>query len=527
MVNLISMVKLIFSSILLMLYLSWSKAFSFVGTQITAISPSKHSIILNHGLFKGHVLGDKFLFYKSLKSNNKQIDVNQSLDFDEVGLGEIVKISEDKAYLYFNKKIKVTLKVNDILYYSPNFLKGRKIIDIKNKDVVLSANEEDLSEIPKDIKNISKIENEYEAIDVDLSSKNKSVADAVKTNFTKFRKWPFKSVIGKSAVDIYEPKNLSNSNANKDYIKSKSLKKRIKSAIYLAEQRGVISKYKKEKYGLVGLYQKTARDDESFQSSHQNVYQKLLDEKRSNEAEAYLDSNTRVNIDKNGARFTNSMSDKQIRRYFIDTGIQHELKRQSKALNELNSSEIRLYYINGLSSHVTAADPLNQNLNFAVGLSYEYHLASIKQYLSKFSLEVGLLQESTNFDISGINGKFSEGNFSMYLNWFFSSAPSTIDTFIPFLSLGFKRGSSVVSSSKLTKSYRYQVTGLPSWKLGFKYRFKAGDTREELLKFGMGFNTFVESTKKYFTVIDQLNDSIFSTMNYNEIRIGMGFSVYF
>ena len=71
------------------------------------------------------------------------------------------------------------------------------------------------------------------------------------------------------------------------------------------------------------------------------------------------------------------------------------------------------------------------------------------------------------------------------------------------------------------------MVGLPSFLLGIKYRFTAGDYKNDFFKLGLGLNVFLESTKKYFTAQDILSDNIFTSMNYSEYKLGIGVSFYF
>ena len=281
--------------------------------------------------------------------------------------------------------------------------------------------------------------------------------------------------------------------------------------------------------GLVGFYARTLRGPEMElprKGSISNLYDKKFGSAR---RENFIDPSAREKIKKEGVRFSASMNDEQLRRFFIERGIEEEVRKQRKALLEKESSEIHLSYHSAINRHTTNEDQNYQNIDYSLSLAYEHYLGNINPSFDRYSL-VGELETGLGFyNMGGFNARFAESSFRVSSYWYFLNRPHSLYRFMPYLGLGFRRGSADVYSPEFKgrPAYTYLLVSFPSLRLGVKYRFKAGDTTGENLKVGLGANLQVQYETVFLSSRDVLKDEIFGRLNLGQFRFGFGLSAYF
>ena len=95
--------------------------------------------------------------------------------------------------------------------------------------------------------------------------------------------------------------------------------------------------------------------------------------------------------------------------------------------------------------------------------------------------------------------------------------------------MGIARGNGALLSSELFQEYKVSILSLPIYQWGFKYRFKAGDTTNEILQvgFGLGLHFSYEPTK--YSILDTVNslDTISGSETLNRFKVAVGLSAYF
>ena len=93
--------------------------------------------------------------------------------------------------------------------------------------------------------------------------------------------------------------------------------------------------------------------------------------------------------------------------------------------------------------------------------------------------------------------------------------------------MGLRRGNATAQSSSNTVDYTYQFTSTPSFQAGLKYRFFAGDERDDAIRIGLGYNFLITSEILRYSVNETIVDDIDGLFSANDVRIFAGLSVYF
>ncbi len=292
---------------------------------------------------------------------------------------------------------------------------------------------------------------------------------------------------------------------------------------------GYVDKINSQKYPLEnGLYKNQKKAAFSHEINGQMVISSVYDSlKEEQSAREIIDPKAEALIKRDGAQWSEGMDDETLRRYFISTGLEHEVKRRELALNELDGNEILLHYTGSLSDHSTNADENHRNLGFSLGLGYDFHLSRINKEYKDWTIQVQAEQGYTDFNIGGKNGRGLEGAYGIYLNYYFINNPLTLDTFNFLAGIGLRAGSIKMKNSNLSQEYTYQVLSLPSIQLMGKYRFRSGDLTESSTNIGLSFNAGFIYDIKRLSVIESLQDNINGKISIKDIKYLIGLSFYF
>jgi len=211
----------------------------------------------------------------------------------------------------------------------------------------------------------------------------------------------------------------------------------------------------------------------------------------------------------------------------IQSGIEEEEMRQYKSLTQKTGNEVSFRISSALVEHSTSEDSNHQNKGYSISIGYEYHLMRTSMSLSRLSLEIFGQQSVENIDLGGVNGRFTTGSFGGQLLYYFYNNPAVISQWAWYTGLGLRRGSGDVTSVELSSPYEFQVTGLPIWSLGTKYRFRSGDSFEDDIPVGAGFNIRLSGERMSLTSVSTNNDNIETNIVINDIKLTIGLSIYF
>ncbi len=232
-------------------------------------------------------------------------------------------------------------------------------------------------------------------------------------------------------------------------------------------------------------------------------------------------------IERDGQQWSEDMDSTSLRRYFIQTGMESEVRRRELALNELDGHEIMLHYSGSMVDHSTADDPNYRGRGYHLGLGYDLHLSRSSIDLKNWSLQFILERGVVDTNLGELNGRSEEGFYGAYLNYYFVNNPLTLNSFIYLAGVGIKVGSSTVSAPDLNKEYSFQVLTLPSLQLMTKYRFRAGDLSEDTVNVGASANFGINLDLKKYNAVDTIEDEIDSKFSHTDLKYYVGMSVYF
>lgn len=291
---------------------------------------------------------------------------------------------------------------------------------------------------------------------------------------------------------------------------------------------GMVEKVNGMKYGLKGFYadQEKLKEmpDVSIQGTNASVYEEY---KAQEKVVSRIKPKVAAKMKRDGGLWTADMDDVTLRRYFIESGLEKEIRRRDHALNELDGHEIMVHYSGGLSTHGNADDPNYQGRGVNYGIGYDMHLSKISADLKKWSLQFVLEKEQTQYNTGVYNARSNEFLYGVYGNYYFINNPLTLNSMIYSAGIGIKGGSSKIAAATLSKEYSYQVLALPALQLMGKYRFRTGDLREDNLNIGMSFNFGINFDVKSLTTNESLDDDINGKISVNDLKYTLGMSLYF
>ena len=246
-------------------------------------------------------------------------------------------------------------------------------------------------------------------------------------------------------------------------------------------------------------------------------------------AQDKLAAETRARMKRGGELWSAGLSDSELRRTIVESGIIEERERRRKAEANLANHHINLRYSSAVGTQVTDEDPNNRGHSYALAIGYEYMLEHASEKLSSWSIE-GLLERGIDYqDLNGstpINGRIAWGAFGFNVNWFPFYRPSAIRRFIPFVGGGVKRGNGDLQAGSLSQSYDVQM--LSSFAhAGLRYRFSAGDELDNTGQVGMGFFVMTTFENTRFNTETGLADDIDTVLTKTEQRLIFGLSAFF
>ncbi len=494
------------------------------GVEVLEVSSSKKSILLNLGHAEGLRNGDRGKLY--IKNLDDGIDYPK---FIYVGEGEAIKVKNTISY-WFLRKIK----------NFQNIKKKKKLVMVRQaKDprrpfvtkrtlrVQGRAEDQKYYQVSED-KGVP-VDLIFEEDDFFKGGKDKSTKTLKNQNIEVTRNTPYIDM-GEEYDDefdqIAEGRMVPFDGGDDALIES--IEKKAMDNTFDSTAENSVGKFNDLKYGLKTLYKSQMRDpgtNTKISMDTLNSREKAMieDEKRRK-----ISPSTVARIRREGPRWSQDMSDKQLRAYLIDSGIAEEYERQKRALSEKAGHEFTLKYISNLTTNTTAEDANYQGTDYALAFSYEWHLVGTSRFFKNFTVEFELERGISHYDIGGgVNGRISEGSLKGYLNWYFLRVPYSLHSYMPYVGIGLKRGNGSLESAEFDTVYTVQQTAFPSMHFGMKYRFKAGDEKDANLKIGYGVNFQLKYEAMRYNVTDTIIDNIEPVISSNQTRFSVGFNVYF
>lgn len=255
-----------------------------------------------------------------------------------------------------------------------------------------------------------------------------------------------------------------------------------------------------------------------------STYDQVREEKK---RETEVSPRALAKKERDGENWSADLDTQSLRKYFISTGLEREVRRRELALNELDGHEIMFHYSGSVIDQSSASDPNYRGLGYQLGLGYELHLSRTGQEWKQWSLQFILERGVVDTDIGGVNGRSEEGFYGGYLNYYFLNNPLTLNSLIGLVGVGMKIGAADISSPDMSKEYSFRVLNLPSVQLLSKYRFRTGDLAEDTVNIGASANFGMQLDFKRYTTNDILEDNINGKFSNTDLKYYLGMSVYF
>ncbi len=491
--------------------------------EIFQASSSGKSVIVNRGELEGLTLGETAHVF--FKDDKKGVGKPK---YYYVAEGEVIKLKDSKSYWYFKRiRRQFHIRTGKRLAFVMKGRDPRRPFNAKHVHKVVPRGkrlqqfkEEESEEVPMQLI----FGDDQYLIDDNLVETELYRTDDITTDQAK--NWK-KHGAGEYDYRLKTSRAVLRSPRVMQPEKTELVKRNIEKGVFDSTALFSMSKVNAQKYGLEELYSESFVDgatETRKKSSDESIYDRFQSKQKEdnlvNPAATHL-------IKDRGALFSREMSDQELREFFINSGIERELARQKKSLEQSLDHEFVLVYSNNMTNHTSTEDPSYQGSNYAISLAYELYLLRTSERLRNYTFSIELERGVGNYDINTINGRFGFGSINAYVHYYFMNAPISLHKYMPFIGFGYKAGNADVFSPNLSKEYEFEYNTFPSVRAGVKYRFKAGDTSGEFVKLGFGASFVAQYDQYNYTNTSFLDDNIYSTFSTRELKVGIGLNIYF
>tara|TARA_R110000868_G_scaffold38661_3_gene135083 strand:+ start:1468 stop:3015 length:1548 start_codon:yes stop_codon:yes gene_type:complete len=494
-------------------YSSYSHAQFFHSATVGDVSKSGKSILLNRGMVEGLKTGVRARFYQD----------EAQMDF--VGVGEVVKVNDNYSFWYFNNIPEQSRpRPSQKLFFAveEDVLRGRRPLKIVQTKSVQARDRDEVNQenlIPNDL-----IQKKNSHLEGEKAVKTKATVDydAQTLESTQWSGGGIPQIVEEypGELDSVRPTDaleLSDTSELRAIEREKTAGMITDGSV----QKARISKMKNNDGVIAGK----VRGDGYLSDSIPNEFDAYQDQVL---AQTKLASETQARVKKNGEMWSAGLSDKELRRTLVESGVLSERERRRKAAANLASHHINLRYSTSIVPQTTDIDPNHNGNNFGMALGYEYLLEHASEKFANWSIE-GTIERGISYqDIggSGINGRIAWGALGFGLHWYPYHKPTAIRKFIPFFGVGIKRGNGDLQSAFLKQSYDVQYLGT-DLHAGLRFRFKAGDELNSTSSMGMGFFAMASMENNRVNITTGVEDNIDSVYDISEVRYAFGISAFF
>ena len=453
-----------------------------------------------------------------------------------VAEGQLIKAMPKQSYWYLKNIIipKAIKKDSKVLMLTTEQVNSGRTLTIKTRTIVRSDEDYDelqdfLAENSQNVPDrLVKEGHQFEATPDVFSdeSKNTDPNKNIDVLLTKYE--VYKKTSGNSYTEEYGDMTNQRYFINKIEVSLGDIKKaedkKLLDSVALNHQ----TKTNEMKYGLKGFYadQEKLKEipDMSRNGSNDSIYKSYKEQEK--EA-ALIHPKVAAKMKRDGAQWSADMDEGALRRYFIQSGLDKEIKRREIARSELDGHEIMLHYSNGMTTHGNPDDPNYQGRGYNFGLAYDLHLSKISPNLKNWSVQFLIEKEEAQYSTGYFNAKSDEFSYGAFVNYYFVNNPLTIDSLIFLAGLGVKSGTATVTNSEFTKDYSYQVLSTPALQLMGKYRFRTGDLSEDTVNVGASVNIGLNVDVKNLSTNEELEDEIDGKFSVVDLKYTIGMSLFF
>lgn len=489
---------------------------------ILELSSTQKSIMIDRGAEIDHVrIGQRAKFY-----------IQKSADFPHmiyVGEGEAIKVHNNYSYWYLKslEQPKLLKKGAQLDIISDDeVLEGRRDLVVKDRRIVLPEGE-NADEYEQNNKNglpqklIRKqdgyIENDQQIVDEFPHSED------IREN--RYGEWDEESSLTNDNLSG-EVKSKRSSLLSKEKTKGDSVKD-YRREVFESSTDGSIGKINASANPLEALYGEkrfAEKEGSLVQTSMTNVFKTIQEDQKKSKV---IPSSDWAKVKTDDPRWSEEMTDKQLRRFFVESNIEREINRQRFALNNAPNNEFLFRYVMGMSQKANTADASNQGTAQAIDTSYEFHLLRTTDALRDWTVEGGFTWGYNFYDTDVYNARATEQTVHGAINYYFYNGPSTLNSYLWHVGLGMRFGMATLSSEKFDEDYGYQLSSTYA-QLGVKYRFSGGDYDLDMFRVGLGLNALLLMERTTLSSNQPISQyDVNGNIVTNDMKFSVGMSVFF
>ncbi len=522
---------MLFKSIPLFLILMLTTSvWAFELVKILEVSHSGRSLVIDRGYLEGVQVGEFARFIV------QQGDL-ENPNLSNVALGEAIQVNDAQS-IWLLHEIDNASKIKageSMLYARANdILEGRR--PFKTLKKLILAPPEKLPSKVKDEKRTVKLqekkmdsnlvfeEGDYEQSHTIKESETGNSADLDLTEFEAVESGKQTRYVEGVNKDLKEV-NLEGKGSKID---AKDMKERAKIEQLNSVVDQDIKKYNGQKYGLKGLYNEQRRDPDNRWLREKPVERSVYDEVREQKKlEEIVNPRVYKKAEHGGDFWSADMSDEQLRRYFVTSGLAREVERRKLALENREGNEIMMRMTRGFYNNSDPQDSNYRGLYNALEVGYEYHLMRTSKTLQRWSVGLDYQKALGNYDVGLQNARAQETALKLSLHLYIYNLPSAVRAYTWYIGSGLRTGTATVSSDLFAKKYDYQLLGFEYGHIGVKYRFYSGDDYDDLFNMGVGAMAQLGLEQTTYRTKDQLSDNIDGTFSTYDLKFSLGMTILF
>ena len=507
-----------------------NQVWAFELVKVLEVSTSGRSLVIDRGYLEGVQLGEfaRFIVQKGDLENP---------NLSNVALGEAVQVHDGQSswFLHEIDNASVIKAGEKMLYARANdILEGRR--PFKTLKKIILAPPEKIPAKYADAKRNAQLrekqmdsdlvfmDKEYEKSHTIKPQENSGDADLMVTEFEESRSEKQTRYVEAVNKDLSEV----NIEGKGKQIDSKNFEEREKTTQLNSVVDHDIKKINGLKNGLKGLYKDQKPDPDNRWLRDKMVEQSVYDQvNESKKLEDIIHPRIYKKAEHGGDFWSADMSDEQLRRYFVTSGLSREVERRKLALENREGNEILVRITRCAYDNSDAQDKNYRSLYSALEIGYEYHLMRTSKALQRWSLGLDYQKGLGNYDLGPQNARSEETAFKLSLHLYLYNLPSAVKAYAWYIGSGLRTGSATVSSSSFSRVYDYQLLGFEYGHIGVKYRFYSGDNYDDIFNMGVGALAQVGVEQVSYRTKDTVSNNIDGTFSTYDLKFSLGLTVLF
>ncbi|MBI2520299.1 MAG: hypothetical protein HYV97_07770 [Bdellovibrio sp.] len=506
------------------------QVWAFELVKVLEVSTSGRSLVVDRGYLEGVQLGEfaRFIVQKGELENP---------NLSNVALGEAVQVQDNQSIWFLHEIDNASvIKVGEQMLYARanDVLEGRRPFKTLKKIILAPAQKipEKYADEKRDAKSREEqmdsdlvfMENDYEKSHTIKEQEKVKTADLMVTEF--------EETSSEKQTRYVEAANKELSEVNIEgkgkQIDSKKFEEREKKAQLNSVVDHDIKKINSQKNGLKGLYNEQRPDPDNRWLREKIVEQSIYDEVReSKKLDEIVHPRIYKKAEHGGDFWSADMSDEQLRRYFVTSGLAKEITRRKLALENREGNEILVRITRGAYDNSDSQDSNYRSLYNALEIGYEYHLMRTSKLLQRWSVGLDYQKGLGNYDVGPQNARVEETAFKLALHLYLYNLPSSVKAYSWFIGSALRTGSATVTGAAFARSYDYQLMGYEYGHIGVKYRFYSGDDYDDVFNLGIGALAQVAVEQANYRTKDTLNNNIDGTFSTYDLKFSLGLTVLF